>query len=119
MAPRMGTIVTPSCALVRPGGSPRRARELGERTAVGAVVHERREPAPACLLALRADHPPGRRAPVPGRSRLPELPRVLHRAELLLVLGPELRVRALVRVDARAFVRPRLERSETRRPHPS
>src|SRR5437764_6150219 len=84
-------------------------RVLRQPPLVRGVVDELRQPPRARLLLLRARHPADGKAAVAGRLGGEELPRLLVRAERLLVLGREFRRRLFVRVDRRLFLVARLE----------
>src|SRR5262249_6294786 len=90
-----------------------RPRQRADRAPPRGLLDERREAPIARLLALRGDHPPRRRLPVPRRLLAEELPRAGVGTEPPLVLLAERRrVPVLVGVDPGARLGPGLERRE-------
>lgn len=96
-----------------PSWGPRQRRDGGPAL---RVVEQGREPPLSRFGALRADHPPHRRPPVPGRLLLEEHPRTLVRTKPALVISLQPRPSPLlVRIDAGARRRPPFERGPPRR----
>src|SRR3954470_17971643 len=94
-------------------------RHNAEAAAVCGVFDQRGQSPGAGLFLLGAGDPVDRNAPVTGRLRVEELPRLLVRTKLLFIDGTQGPRLVLVRVDRGLLGAALLERAQTGGLHPA